>query len=204
MWYLFATGLVVSDQTSNISPTLVGNTIHYYDVIMGTMASQITCVMIVYSTDYSDADQRKHISSMSLAFVRGIHRGPVNSPHKCPVTRKMFPFDDVIMCWSLWCSWSIACRCCSNYIFILDVAHGFSGLGKDNRKTRREIFDFWDLLRIIYIRGLIVHRKFGVQCNFLVSLQVRQYSVNMDWTVNTPRKSMCHVLYCWRCDNNKI
>ena len=45
----------------------------------------------------SDADQRKHQSSASLAFVRGIHRGPVNSPHKWPVTRKMFPFDDVIM-----------------------------------------------------------------------------------------------------------
>ena len=43
------------------------------------------------------ADQRKHQSSMSLAFVRGIHRWPVNSPHKGPVTRKMFPFDDIIM-----------------------------------------------------------------------------------------------------------
>ena len=34
---------------------------------------------------------------MSLAFMRGIHRWPVNSPHKGPVTRKMSPFDDVIM-----------------------------------------------------------------------------------------------------------
>ena len=42
-------------------------------------------------------DHRKHQSSASLAFVRGIHRGPVNSPHKWSVTRKMFPFDDVIM-----------------------------------------------------------------------------------------------------------
>ena len=70
---------------------------HYGDVIMGTMASQITSLIIVYSTVYSGADQRKHQSSASLAFVRGIHRGPVNSPHKWPVTRKMFPFDDVIM-----------------------------------------------------------------------------------------------------------
>ena len=46
---------------------------------------------------YSDADQRKHQSSVSLAFVRGIQRGPVNPPHKWPVARKMFPFDDVIM-----------------------------------------------------------------------------------------------------------
>ena len=70
---------------------------HYGDVIMDAIASQITSLTIVYSIVYSDADQRKHQSSASLAFVRGIHRGPVNSPHKWPVTRKMFPFDDVIM-----------------------------------------------------------------------------------------------------------
>ena len=66
---------------------------HYCDVIMGAMASQITSLTIVYWTVYSDADQRKHQSSVSLAFVRW----PVNSPHKWPVTRKMFPLDDVIM-----------------------------------------------------------------------------------------------------------
>ena len=70
---------------------------HYNDVIMGTIASQITSLTIVYSTVYSDADQRKHQSSASLAFVREIHRGPVKSPHKWPVTRTMLPFDDVIM-----------------------------------------------------------------------------------------------------------
>ena len=42
------------------------------DVIMGAIASQITSLTIVYSTIYSDADQRKHESSASLAFVRGI------------------------------------------------------------------------------------------------------------------------------------
>ena len=51
----------------------------------------------VYSNIYSCADQRKHQSSASLAFVRGIHRWPVNSPHEGPATRKMFPFHDVIM-----------------------------------------------------------------------------------------------------------
>ena len=71
--------------------------VHYIDVIMTTMASQITSLTIVYSTVYSDVDQRKHQSSASLAFVWGIHRWPVNSPYKGPVTRKMFPFDDVIM-----------------------------------------------------------------------------------------------------------
>ena len=67
------------------------------DVKMGAIASQITSLTIVYSTVYSDADQRKHQSSASLAFVRVIHRWPVNYPHKWPVTRKMFPLDDVIM-----------------------------------------------------------------------------------------------------------
>ena len=71
--------------------------VHYDDVIMGVIASQITSLTIVYSTVYSRADQSKHQSSASLAFVWGIHRRPVNSPHKWPVTRKMFPFDDVIM-----------------------------------------------------------------------------------------------------------
>ena len=54
--------------------------LHYSDVIMDMMASQITSLTIVYSTVYSDADQRKHQSSALLAFVRGIHRWPVNSP----------------------------------------------------------------------------------------------------------------------------
>ena len=67
------------------------------DVIMDTMASQITSRTIVYPTVYSGADQRKHQSSALLAFVWGIPRWPVNSPHKRPVTRKVFPFDDVIM-----------------------------------------------------------------------------------------------------------
>ena len=63
---------------------------------MSAMASQITSLTIVYSTVYSGVDQRKHQSPASLAFVRGIHWWPVNSPHKGPVTRKILPFDDVI------------------------------------------------------------------------------------------------------------
>ena len=81
----------------------------YSDVIMGAMASQITSLTIVYSTVYSGADHRKHQSSASLAFVRGIHRWPVYSPHKWPVTRKMFPFDDVIIFNLLWPTIWIVC-----------------------------------------------------------------------------------------------
>ena len=70
---------------------------NYSDVITVAMTSQITGVTIVYSTVCSGADQRRHQSSASLAFVRGIHRWPVNSPHRGRVARKRFPFDDVIM-----------------------------------------------------------------------------------------------------------
>ena len=69
----------------------------FRDVIISAMASQITSLAIVYSTVCSGADQTQHQSSASLAFVRGNHRWPVNYPHKGPVTRKIFPFDDVIM-----------------------------------------------------------------------------------------------------------
>ena len=79
---------------SSVPPVLFN--IHHCDVIMGAMASPITSRAIVYSTVHSGADQRKHQSSAILAFERGIHRWPVNSPHKWPVTRKMLPFDDVI------------------------------------------------------------------------------------------------------------
>ena len=61
---------------------------------MGVIASQITSLTSVYSTVYSDTDQRKQQSSALLAFVRGIHRRLVNSPDKWPVTRKMYPVDD--------------------------------------------------------------------------------------------------------------
>ena len=64
---------------------------------MSTIVSPISGGFIVYSTICSGADQKKHQSSTSLAFVRGIDRWPVKFLHKGPVTQKMFPFDDVIM-----------------------------------------------------------------------------------------------------------
>ena len=67
---------------------------HYNDVIMSAMTSQI---MIIYSTVYSGEDERKHQSSASLAFVRGINRWPVNFPPQGPVTQKMLPIEYVSM-----------------------------------------------------------------------------------------------------------
>ena len=71
----------------------LSNVTHCSDLIKSVIASQITGVSIVCTTVCSSADQTKHQSSTSLAFVRG----PVNSRHKGPVTRKVFPFDDVVM-----------------------------------------------------------------------------------------------------------
>ena len=73
---------------------------YYGDIIMSTMASQITSVFIVCSTVCSDTEQ-KHQSSVSLAFMRGIHSWLVNSPQKGPAMWKMFPFDYVIVWWSV-------------------------------------------------------------------------------------------------------
>ena len=78
---------------------------------MSAIASQITSLTIVYSIVPSGADQRKYQSSASLTFVREIHWWPVNSPHKWPETRKMFPFDDITMETSSWqISWCLDAR----------------------------------------------------------------------------------------------
>ena len=54
---------------------------------------------ITFSSPSLGMDKYVHLTLYwaSLAFVRGIHRPPVNFPHKAPVTRKIFPFGDVIM-----------------------------------------------------------------------------------------------------------
>ena len=89
-WSNEATAIMVS-----VSGTFreIRPSVQYSEVIMSAIAFQTAGVSIVYS----NVDQRKHQSSASLAFVRGIHRWPVNSLHKGAVTWKMFPFDDVIM-----------------------------------------------------------------------------------------------------------
>ena len=84
----------------NKSPSLPTSstlsTTHYNAITMGAMASQITSLAIVYATVYSDAD-KKNIKAPRYWPGWGIPRGPVNSPHKWPVTRKMVQFDDIIM-----------------------------------------------------------------------------------------------------------
>ena len=99
--------------------------LHYNDVIM------ISSVSMVYSTFCSGADQRKHQSFASLAFVRGIHRWLLNSPYKGPVTREMFPFDDVIM----------------KYFLALKIDRQYGrnvvGLGEQTPSTKYRISTHW-------------------------------------------------------------
>ena len=83
----------LSMQWTRTPEALVLTTLHYNEIIMSAKLSQIIGASIVCSIVGSDADQRKLQSSTLLAFVRW----PVHSPHKRPITRKVFPFDDVIM-----------------------------------------------------------------------------------------------------------
>ena len=96
---------------------------HCSAVIINAMASQISGVSIVCSNVCPGADQRKHQSSASLAFLRGNHRWPVDYPHKGPITWKRFPFDDVIMC----CRYMSIIYCSvvlGNGVLYFKVAHG--------------------------------------------------------------------------------
>ena len=86
---------------SETTPGIHTRAMTFSDIMTSAMASQIISIWIVFSTGCSGTDHRKHQSSTSLALVRGIHWWPVDSPHKGPVTWKMFPFDDFLMFHSL-------------------------------------------------------------------------------------------------------
>ena len=91
-YFLFAPMFFIFRKQRRIACLLCHNSV----VRMNAMVSQITGVSTACSADCSGADQRKRQSSASLAFVMGIHRWPVDSPHKRPVTRKLLPLDDAV------------------------------------------------------------------------------------------------------------
>ena len=122
---------------------------HYDDVIMSTMASQITSLTIVYSTVYLGAEQKIYQSSVSLDFVRGIHREPVNSPHKWPVTRKIFHLMT-----SSWVQ-SVSnerynCRFHSTANTLINIAMTYSPLPKE---SIQKLFSIMSLFNYIFPRG---------------------------------------------------
>ena len=132
---------------------------------MSVMGSLITSASIVNSTFNSGKDQRKHQSSASLAFVRGIPRSPVNSPHNVPVTRKMFPFNDFIMKWysteaQPLMTGAVALHIASHYAFREKIpvkrrAFYMLGLQKctiliDHRSSQWEIYQYCHPLHWVY------------------------------------------------------
>ena len=140
------------------------------------MASQITSVSIVCSPFCSRADQRKHQSSASLDFVRGIHRWPVDPSHKGPVTRKMFPCDDVVM---------MRCRVISS--------NGIDCWGEKNVVFQEEHFKLlmashrWKTLEK-YI--FTFHNGWVYQCVYLVNDKVHYawiISIRLTFGVYKPR-----------------
>ena len=134
----------------------ITNPTHYDDVIVTTMASQITSLTIVYSIVHSDADQRKYQNSASLASVQGIHRWPVNIPHKGPVTRKMFPFDDVIMSIRYTplrkSSRTFSCMC---HIFKLIFWYCYKNMAFCNKNCIKQFIYFLIFASICYALGAL-------------------------------------------------
>ena len=127
----------------------------------GHVASQITSLTIAYSSVYSGADQRKR--SASLALVRGIHRWPENFPHKWPVSRKMFPFDEVI----------IVCF----YILVIFITFKFTPLNDECSRchwfkiqvfSRRRVCWCWPIAPSVHETSLF----FYLSCQLLIYIRV--------------------------------
>ena len=142
---------------------------------MSLMTSQITSISIVHLTVCSGADQRKHQSSASLAFVRGIHWWPVNSPHKGPVTRKMFPFDDVIMIYTLFKKKGLSSTYHPKFSFSSDVKN-------------------WHQLRNIYIWINLYLKNSNERARYKKLLE-NQFKKNI---FHTSQISLFTKKMCWR------
>ena len=180
---------------------------NYDDVIIGAMASQITSLTIVYSAVYSDADQTKHQSSAPLAVVRGIHRGPMNSQHQWPVTRKMFPFDDVIRILShiwrlhmLWCCMGTesfeTIRRSVSWIWLV-LANGQVQVHGAVSWWRHQMETFSALLALCVGNSSFigefpsqrpVTRRFGVFCDLRLNKQLSKQS--WGWWFEAPLRSL--------------
>ena len=132
-----------------ISPNLITNVIDISDVTMRAMASQITSLTTVYSIVYSGTYQRKHQSSASLTFVRGIRRWPVNSLHKGPVTRKMMKIGWRHHVTLIWChfdgtsSFQMAntCQRISKFLLMEELNAEYVTHGQTRGKLLRFVFE---------------------------------------------------------------
>ena len=157
------------------------------------MASQITTLTIVYSTVYSGADQRKHQSYASLVFMQGIHRWPVNSPHKGPVTRKMIPFDDVIMFryvivpWHYTCAWcyipSLGSKC---FHCLRPILHWKFINNRREIDWIRHLNELIELVNVVKIWIVLEMSRWTISLvliDILINLQVKYISMPMVFEV---------------------
>ena len=138
---------------------------------MSEMVSLITGVSMVCSTICSSADQRKHQNSASLAFLRGIHRWPVNSPHEAPVARKMFQFNDVTMI--------------KNNISLFSTEVDYWGMDFDEIPRMCCRFPEW--------RG---HFKEGLYQAEMHATPVRLGMLSMLAQIRAYRRTLCHGCIC--------
>ena len=135
--------------------------IHYDDVILGAMASKITSLTIVYSTVYSGADQSKHQSSASLAFVWGISPGTGEFPAQMASNKEIFPFDDVIMILPIWARYGVfIVNSMTEFFFYLchnvscidsNIIICLTLLGPYNETRVKQYADYWILYIYIYV-----------------------------------------------------
>ena len=166
---------------------------------MTTTASQITSPTVVYSTVYSDADQRKRQSSASLAFVRRINREPVNSPHKWPVARKMFPFDDVIMKLGIWTG--VLKNLVSSYcIWFHNTRATIAQFAKFYQHQIKYVLvrllghGKMQLCTCIYLHMLISRRRLQYKRLYIISLALMNQTLSAPWRKNSPDRresSLC-------------
>ena len=149
--------------------------LHYNDVIMSVFGASYHqphgCSLKCAFGRRSTKTQKLRVTGL----VREIHRWPVNSRHKGPVTRKMFPFDDVIMgsVESSMLQWhSYLCtyrflfhRSASNVILSLHVAKWISGVSEVVDRYPLVLFisehELWDELVV-----LEYSTKMTSQCRF--------------------------------------
>ena len=179
---------------------------------MCAMASQITGASIVCSNVCSGAVQRKHQSSASLAFVRGIHRWPVNSPHKGPVMRKLFPFDDVIMMdWNVFGSGTARCYIWFDKMIIKKIASKGKSVCRGSDKMIHDILlsFYQNLLNKNPIMSIVsvFLREFHPDCasfHYLLPL-VQLSNIGLEWFIVKyynniwVRSRRCDCLVTWFC-----
>ena len=122
---------------------------------------------------------KKTSSSELLAFVRGIHRWPGNSPHKGPATRKMLPFDDVIIILLDILRILVGCFGCSSFIY---RKYPQALITKEN--TRKTCYTLYFNTIVVCCSGSFFTRRqgFGIKSRIMYIILTTYF---IQWIVHT-------------------